>query len=748
MTTEQLQLPLEPESMVWQQVWFPRPYPEATAMGLLRHWSSQEHAPQIVLEARSSFKKDSSAVVDYLIGCQLKRAEQIRQSIETLVPGSVVTHFLDTRNPVTTARRIQASTNARPLAPVDPLASVKSILLAMTGVRSGEQLVIQLTLGPRYRPQLAPPEPYNDQQSVLSKVLDGIQPASAPDAKHELAKKRGQHGFATTLRIGVTATDEPRRKALLLGLASALGTANAPGVHLVLQPDNIKRLNEPGAGWVFWPMIGHARHLGISEVIRLTGWTISDKPEAFPGQSSIHPRKIRPTPALLTGMRTIAVSNAPGVEGNIGHDVDDAMRHTWALGPSGTGKSTLLLNLIVGDLEAGRPVVVIEPKDLIADILCRIPESRKRDIVILDPLDDCPVGINPLDRLHSADGAGGTPSDVVADSIYAIFHSLYGDSLGHRSGDILRESLKAIALRPDPSLIMLPLIMTNKAFRLPLKTKAIERDPFAAGTFWAWYEDLSPEGRMNNIAPLSNKTRPFLDRYLRGVLAQQRPRFNVRQVLEEKKALLVPLQPGVIGPERARLFAAMVLAELTQAIRERAAVPEADRDPLMVYVDEVQQFLNLPTDLDDALATFRSLGAAFHLAHQFEGQLPASMLRAFKNNARNKIAFQLSADDAKDMAAGQSVLTPEDFASLPAHNVYAKLVRDNSVQPWVSGVTLPPPPKTSDPEEIRRLSREQYGRPRQEIEAEFRELLDGPTVPTERQTRATGGSRGRRGRQA
>ncbi len=743
MTTEQLKLPLEPESIVWQQVWFPRPYPEATALGLLRHWSSQEHAPQIILEARSSFKKDSSAVVDYLIGCQLNRAEQVRQSIETLVPGSVVTHFLDTRDPVMTARRIHASTNARPLEPVDPLASVKSILHAMTAVRGSEQLVIQLTLGPRYRPQLPPAEPHNDQQSVLSKVLDGIQPAPAADAKHELAKKRGQHGFATTLRIGVSAADEQRRKALLLGLASALGTVNAPGVHLTLQPDNIKRLNVPGAGWVFWPMIGHARHLGIGEAIRLTGWTISDKPEAFPGQGSLHPRKLRPSPALLTGDRIIAKANAPGVDGLIGYGVDDALRHTHVLGPSGTGKSTLLLNLIINDLEAGRPIVVIEPKDLIADILSRIPKDRQRDIVILDPLDDYPVGINPLDRMR-----GGTPPEVVADSIFHIFHTLYGDSLGRRSGDILRESLKAIALRSDPSLIMLPLIMTDPKFRRPLVRQAVERDPFAAGTFWSWYEELSPEGVMNNIAPLSNKVRPFLDIYLRGVLAQQRPRFNVRQVLEEKKVLLVPLQPGYIGPDRARLLASFVLAELWLAIRERAAIPESKRDPLMVYVDEVQEFLNLPVDLDDALATARSLKAGFHLAHQYNSQLPPHMARAIKNNARNKIAFQLGTDDAKDMAAGQALLAPEDFTALPAHHVYMKLVRDNSVQPWASGETLRPPRKTSDPAEIRRLSREQFGRPRAEIEAEFRELMNGPTISTARPTGASGGSRGRRRGQA
>ncbi|MGW5139297.1 type IV secretory system conjugative DNA transfer family protein [Nocardia beijingensis] len=704
----------------------------------MRHWASQS-SPQIILEARSSVGKDGPTV-DYLIGCRRRYLERVQQTVETLVPGSVVTSFLDRRDPVATARRVGVSTTARLLEPADPVASAKSVLQALTAITANEQLVLQLSLGPRHRPQLPPPEPHHEEQSVLSKVLDGIKPAPATDAKQALTKKRGQHGFSATLRIGVSAFSEERRKSLLLGLASALGTANAPGVHLVLRPDNIRRINAPGASWVYWPLIGQARHLVVSEVVRLSGWPVSEKEQKFPGQHPLHPRKLRPTPALLTDERVIATANTPGVEGTVGYGVDDAMRHTHVLGPSGTGKSTLLLNLIVADLEAGRPIVVIEPKDLVTDILSRIPKERQRDVVILDPLDDHPVGINPLDRLRA-----GTPPEVVADNIYHIFHSLYGDALGRRSGDILRESLKAIALRGDPSLIMLPLIMTNSQFRRPLVHKAVERDPFAAGTFWGWYEELSPEGVMNNIAPLSNKVRPFLDVYLRGVLAQQHPRFNVRQTLEQKKVLLVPLQPGVIGPDRAQLLAAMVLAELWNAIRERAAVPEAKRDHLMIYVDEVQEFLNLPVDLDDALATARSLRAGFHLAHQYTSQLPPAMARAFKNNARNKIVFQLGPDDAKDMAAGQSVLTPEDFTALPAHEVFVKLIRSNSVQAWASGTTLPPPAKTSDPNTIRRLSREQYGRPREEIEAEFRQLLEGPTGS---QQRSSMPSRGRRRRQS
>ncbi len=151
----------------------------------------------------------------------------------------------------------------------------------------------------------------------------------------------------------------------------------------------------------------------------------------------------------------------------------------------------------------------------------------------------------------------------------------------------------------------------------------MQRDPFAAGPFWQWFDSLSPEATATIIAPLSNKLRPLLlSKPLRNVLAQQQPKFNVRQVLREKKVLLVPLQKGVIGPENAQLLGALVVAELWQAIRERAGTPEGSRDPVMVYIDEVQDYLRLPTDLGDALATARSLGAGFHLAHQYEKQLP------------------------------------------------------------------------------------------------------------------------------
>ncbi|UGT64432.1 type IV secretory system conjugative DNA transfer family protein [Nocardia asteroides] len=713
MTTDQSNSTLTANSLVWQQVFWPAPLSEAAAFAILRHWSAQVHAPQLILETRAE-----ADGIEYLIGSQLRHAQHARAAIEQLVKGSVLVSYPEDRPPVTTARKLKLS-SPRSIEPPDAVASTRSILHALTAVRRGERLVIQQVLGPRWHPRLMPAELPDFDQSLASRVLHGTRPEKRADARQAIAHKIGQHGFMSTLRVGVHARDAERRRTLLLGLAAAMNTVEAPGVYLRTQPEHASKLNRPRGSWSFFT---RAQQVTVIETARLSGWPISDRDQEFPGQPPRHPKPIRPSAAVQSGTRVIAMANAPGATGPIGYNVPDALRHTWILGPSGVGKSTLLLNLIVQDMQAGRPVVVIEPKDLVADILERIPDERRADVVVLDPLDRAPVGINPLDRSHSVGGIGTTP-EVVADSLFGTFHSLYGDKLGPRTSDILRNCFEVLARRDDASLVMLPLLLSNPGFRRSLTQHVIRDDPFAAGPFWAWFDGLSPEAAATIVAPLSNKLRPLLSSNLRNVLAQRKPKFDVRQVLTDRKVLLVPLQKGVVGPEAAQLLAAVVLAELWQAIRERAGTPEAEREPLMVYIDEVQEYLNLPTDLDDALATARSLKAGFHLAHQFESQLPKRMLDAFRNNARSRICFQLGADDAKSMAAGQSALTAEDFGALPAHTVYARLIRDNTPQLWASGVTAAPPPITSDPAEIRRLSREQYGQPLDEIEAGFAELL-------------------------
>jgi len=718
MTVTVTDAPVATDGLVWQMVIWPLPLRESAALGLVRHFAAQAHAPQLIVETRADVTG-----VTYLLGCPQQHAASVRATVEQLVRGAVVVPFeASDRVPMKTARRVQLSSAVRPLEPIDPVASTRSVLHALTTVDRGEQLVIQQILGPRITPRTAPVHPPAASQSVVSRLWVGVAHEGSADARQALSRKLGQHGFAAIVRIGVQAPTSKRRARLMFGLIAALGTKNTPGVRVQFKPEAAHSVNILKPLWPWW---ARGSRLTAMETVRLSGWPVADRDdESFPGLPPKHPKPIRPSAPMLAGQQVLAQANAPGANGTLGYNTLDRMRHTWLLGPSGTGKSTLLLNLIVQDLENNRPLVVIEPKDLVAEILSRIPAHRLDDVVLLDPLDTAPVGINPLHR-----GPGDHRSaDVVADSLFATFKALYrtgsGDGLGPRSSDILRHCLQVLASRPDASLVMLPLLLTNPGFRHFVTRGIMQSDPFDAGPFWQWFNELSPEAAAQITAPLSNKIRPLLDRNLRAVLAQRQPCFNVRDVLTNKKILLVPLQKGVLGPEIAQLLAAVVLGELWQAICERTAIPEAQRDPVMIYVDEVQEFLHLPTDLDDALATARSLKAGFHLAHQFEGQLPRTMTEAFRSNARNKICFQLSVTDAKTMAAGQTVLAPEDFTTQPAHHIYATLIRDNSAQPWASGITLPPPPEVSDPADIRQRSRERYGQSRSEIDAGFAALLE------------------------
>lgn len=702
--------PTEAPGMVWRQLHWQRPLDPAQMVSVLRGWAADQRSPHIILEARAD-----QAGVRYLLGIPNRSAAA--SVIAQLGSLAVITELVEgqVREPVTAAGVVHASSRHRPIRTDSLAAAARAVLTGLSLAGQDELLVLQLILGPRRVPLAVP------NQSPSSVVMPWWQVAWMGQGKTVDGEKRaalrskvGDHGFACTLRLGATAASKRQRTNLLLSLLAGLRSSEAAGIRLRLHGERPDRLNRGMSAWR-WPL-----RLNVTEVAALSAWPLGD--DDLPGQVALHPKPVAPSELAARRERIVAASNAPGISGQLGYSVTDALQHSWILGPTGTGKSTLLLNLICQDLAAGRPVVVIEPKDLVADVLARIPAQRRDDVVVLDATDVAPAGINPLQR-H------GRRPEVVADGLLATFQALYGDGLGPRSTDILSNCLSVLARRDDASLVMVPLLLSNAAFRHTLTRSAIAADPIAAAPFWAWFNQLSDDARSQVTAPLQNKLRPLLRPALRGVLGQRRPRFNVRQVLTERKVLLVPLQTGMLGPDTAELLGALVIGELWLALRERVAVPSASRVPVMIYVDEVQDFLKLPTDLGDALATSRSLKAAWHLAHQYVSQLNPAMRAAFEANARSRIAFQLHPADARAMAAGQSVLSAEDFTTLPAYHVYASLMRHNQLQPWASGITLPPPEACSAGEDIRARSRARYGRPLADIEADFAELLNGPQMP-------------------
>lgn len=701
------------DRLVWRQVHWPQPLDAALATAVLRAWAADPHSPRLVVEARA----DEHGVT-YLLGAPLPALLAAQRRLRTAVPQARIADA-PPRPAVQLATRLKLSTRHRPLRTDQPEAAAREVLGALTQVRSGESLVLQLVLGPRRIPLAVP------NHSPSSVVMPWWQVAWLGNGgrvdgekRSALRSKVADHGFAATIRLGVTAGSPDRRRSLLSGLYAALRVSQAPGVQLGLSPEAAGKANAAARPWR-WPL-----RLNVAEVLALSGWPVGEQP--LPGQPARHPKRL-PPPAGTTGTeRIVAVSTAPGVSAGLALPVAAALHHLHLLGPTGTGKSTLLANLVCADLAAGRAVVVVDPQgDLVSDVLARVPERRWDDVVVLDPADaSAPVGLNPL-------LTRGRNPEVVADGLLAVFKGLYGEALGPRSQDILHAGLLTLTRRADASLVMLPLLLTNPGFRRSL-TAGIT-DPIALGPFWAWYEHLSAGERHAAIAPIQNKLRQWLLRpSLRHVLGQRRPKLSLVEVFAEQKVLLVSLAQGQLGAEGAALLGSLVVAELWQATLERASVPKAQRQPVMVYLDEFSAFLHLPTDLADAQVRSRGLGVAYTLAHQHLAQLSPSLRSAVLANTRSRVCFQLAAEDAAVIARSHPELEPEDFTALGRYEVYASLFAHGQVTPFAAGRTLPAPPVTGRAADLRKRSRRTYGQPLDAIEGDFAAMLEATPAGGER----------------
>jgi hypothetical protein len=354
-----------------------------------------------------------------------------------------------------------------------------------------------------------------------------------------------------------------------------------------------------------------------------------------------------------------------------------------------------------------------------------VPDSRRDDIVVLDPADESrPVGLNVL-------VGGDRPAELIADQVLAVFHDLYRENWGPRTQDILHAALLTLAGKSDMTLCALPVLLSNRTFRR--KAVAGLTDEVALKPFWSWFDALSEGERQQAVAPVMNKLRAFLLRpRMRAVIGQAEPAFDIHSVFAERKVLLVSLAKGLIGPEASALLGSLVVSQLWQAALGRVRVPVGQRSPVMVYIDEFQDYLHLPTDVADVLAQARGLGVGLTLAHQHLAQLPTALRSAVLANARSRACFQLGSEDARLIAATTPELDAVDLQNLGRYQIYVSLVAQGSVTPYASGQTLEPVAATSSAKELRSQSRGRYGRDLSEVEASLASLVAGDVTDDDR----------------
>lgn len=361
----------------------------------------------------------------------------------------------------------------------------------------------------------------------------------------------------------------------------------------------------------------------------------------------------------------------------------DRRSHTYAIGKTGTGKSTLIKTLIRQDLARGDGCALFDPHgDLFREIVAQIPEDRRGDVILFDATDpNLSLGFNPLAQVPVA------RRTLAASAFLDVFQRQWEDSWGPRLEHILRNSLLTLLDQRTATLAdMLPLL-TNKEFRRAL---LVNVDNPEVRRFWfEEYEHYPYNLRATAIAPVQNKVGAFLTNpILARVLTHEQP-IDLRRIMDERKVLLVNLGKGYIGGDGAALLGALLVASIGWTAFGRADRPESERPDFFVYLDEFHNFTTLT--LTTMLSELRKYGVGFVLAHQYLGQLDREIQDAIFGNVGTIIAFRVGFRDAEILEKELfPVFEVADLLNLPNYSIYVKLTVDGVPSRPFSATTLRP----------------------------------------------------------
>ena len=635
---------------------------------------------------------------------------------------SVRTELIDDPKPTPVPKMVaelRISNIHRPLRVDRAEATVSALLNALDGLRHGERVeLVWLIAGARpARPARQIPAAERGQCSPLDLFVS--KPSTWHNENEPVRQERLKQSEALLLavpRIAVWSAHETRATKIIRRVLSALRSTSAPGVALLprqLPQFWLKRSFQAKRAPLFeWPVT-----INAAEAAALIGWPIGSPQVVGLSLSGSH--QLPPSNTISCNEDhgvVVADSTFPGSERPLVLADKDRMLHTHVIGPTGVGKSNLLATSILADAEHGHGVIVIDPgRDLVTDVLDRLPKSRHNDVILLDPSDrDFPVGLNPLDL------AGRSP-DLAVEQLVGVLRSIFSGFWGPRTDDVLRIALLSLVYASTPklhyTLVDVPTILTDTHFRTQVLKNV--SDPLLKAA-WASYENVGDAGRAQAIGPVLNKLRAFLLRpALRNILGQSEPKLSIEKVLRERKILLVPLSGGELGEDAASLLGALLVARIWQAAQARSGFRNAQRYPVMLYLDEFQTLLRLPTKIGDVLARARKLGLGLTLAHQHLGQLTSEIRTDVLANARSRVIFQVGVDDSRTLIKQLLQLTPEDLQHLPKYEVVAHLAARGSVVAPATGKTRPLGKSLGYGGRLRRQSQKLYGRPIADVEAEL-----------------------------
>jgi hypothetical protein len=400
------------------------------------------------------------------------------------------------------------------------------------------------------------------------------------------------------------------------------------------------------------------------------------------------------------------------------------IQHMHVIGVTGTGKSTLLLNLICQDIYQGNGVAVLDPQgELVDKILGYIPPERYRDVILFDPSDEAyPIGFNILSA-HS-----NLEKNLLASDLVGVFRRLstaWGDQMTSVLGNAILAFLES---SKGGTLADLRRFLAEPSFRKEFLGTVTDSE-----VLYYWQREFPLLKSTNSVAPLLTRLTAFLQRKaLRNIVAQRENRLDFGSIMDEGKILLCPLPHGLIGAENAHLLGALLVAKIHQLTISRQEQQARSRKPFFLYLDEFQHFAT-PT-MATILSGVRKYNLGLVLAHHELQQIQRSddLASAVMSHPYTRVCFRVGDDDTRRLASGFSHFEPADLQNLATGEAIARIERpdfDFNLR------TIVPPEVEEDDAKARKvyvqyLSRRQYGRPREEVEKELAESRGEP--PPER----------------
>lgn len=414
-----------------------------------------------------------------------------------------------------------------------------------------------------------------------------------------------------------------------------------------------------------------------------------------------------------------------GEENIIRIEDDDRRRHIYCIGKTGTGKTTWMQNMALQDIIAGKGVCVIDPHgDMIEWLLARIPKERVDDLIHFYPPDiDRPLGLNMLEAKTPAQ------KDMAVSELISIFYKLFDPTgtsqvIGPMFEHYMRNAMLAL-LADDESgatLVEIPRMFTDKKFRESKVAKVT--DP-AVRQFWLQEYTQSQRGQQSAdmLSYVISKIGRFLsNEMMRNIIGQKNSAFDIRNVMDNKKILLVNLAKGLTGEINSNLLGFILVSKIQMAALSRADIPEDQRKDFYLYIDEFQSITT--NSIATILSEARKYKLNLTVAHQFVGQLEEKIRDAVLGNTGTMVSFRIGAQDIETIRPEfEPQVSENDLVNIENRNAYIKLMIGGATTKPFNFATLAPMGVANSKlaQALKKLSRLKYGRDKRIVDAEIRE---------------------------